>query len=50
MRYLAGLVVLVMLAVPGTAAASAPTVPAVLERLAAVPDGFSGIVGVWRQG
>ncbi|MBU2167893.1 MAG: beta-lactamase family protein [Alphaproteobacteria bacterium] len=50
MRYLAGLVFLVMLAVPGTTAAAPPTVPAVLERLAAVPDGFSGIVGVWRQG
>lgn len=50
MRNLAGLLFLVMLAAPGAAAAMPPTVPAVLERLAAVPDGFSGVVGVWRQG
>lgn len=50
MRYLAGLLFLMMLAVPGRAAAVPPTVPAVLERLAAVPDGFSGIVGARRDG
>ena len=50
MRYLAGLLFVVMLAVPSAAAAVSPTVPAVLDRLAAVPEGFSGIVGVWRQG
>lgn len=48
MRNLAGLLFLVMLAASGAAAAMPPTVPAVLERLAAVPDGFSGVVGVWR--
>lgn len=50
MRYLAGLLFLMMLALPGRAAAIPPTAPAVLERLAAVPDGFSGIVGAWRDG
>ena len=49
MRYLAGLLFLMMLAVPGRAAAVPPTVPAVLERLAAVPDGFSGIVDLLRR-
>ena len=50
MRYLAGLLLMVLLAVPGPAAAVPATIPAVLERLAAVPDGFSGIVGASRGG
>ena len=50
MRYLAGLLLMVLLAVPGPAAAVPATIPAVLERLEGVPGEFSGIVGASRGG